>query len=234
MLNFLLNWIEVIPVALRKNKIISITGLYLFKNHPRLVYQDELGDDLSMIMLDNWYFWQERLGRMVAQGSSPWFDDIRTGDKTEEMADLFYQAALSVRDQFSASIGKDPNKWQWGKIHQMEFVNPIRREGVGKGLLGGGSHPAPGSTETLYRGLYKFSDPYNVYVPASLRMVADLGDDEKILAVLPGGVSARVFDPHFKDQVKPYMEGDKLHWWFSDAAIKAHAETTLILKSNGN
>jgi len=93
----------------------------IFREFAILVYQDELGDDLSMIMLDNWYFWQERLGRMVARGSSPWFDNIRTGDKTEE-----------------------------------------------------------------------------------------------------------------KDQIKPYMNGDKLHWWFSDDAIKAHAETTLILESKGN
>ena len=184
-----------------------------------------------MTMLDNWYFWQERLGSMVVKGSSPWFDDISTGDKTEEMGDLFYQATVTVRDHFTSTLGKNPHQWQWGKIHQMEFVSPVRREGFGKGLLGGGSHPAPGSAEVLYRGLYKFSDPFNVTVPASLRMVADLGDEEKILAVLPGGVSSRMFNPHYKDQIKPYMNGDKLYWWFSDAAIKAHAETTLVLES---
>ncbi|MBW1814979.1 MAG: penicillin acylase family protein, partial [Deltaproteobacteria bacterium] len=103
------------------------------------------------------------------------------------------------------------------------------RKGFGKGFIGAGSHPAPGSQETLYRGYYKFTKPYNVYVPASLRMVADLGDNDKILAVLPGGVSGRLFDKHMKDQVKPYMNGDKMYWWFSDSAIKEHAKHTLIL-----
>jgi penicillin amidase len=51
-----------------------------------------------------------------------------------------------------------------------------------------------------------------------------------VLAVLPGGVSGRLFDSHHKDQIAPFMEGDKVYWWLSDKAIKAHAKTTLFLK----
>ena len=111
----------------------------------------------------------------------------------------------------------------------MEFVSPLRRKGFGKGILGGGSHPAPGSGETLYRGIYNSSDPYNVTIPAALRMVADLGDKDKVLAVLPGGVSGRLFDPHNKDQIEAYMNGNKMYWWFSDNAIKEHAQHLLKL-----
>jgi penicillin amidase len=145
------------------------------------------------------------------------------------MEDLFHQAALTVKDKLGAVYGKNPIDWKWGKLHQMEFVSPIRREGFGKSLIGAGSHPAPGSQETLYRGYYKFTKPFNVYIPASLRMVADLGDNDKILAVLAGGVSGRLFDKHLKDQVKPYMNGHKVYWWFSDTAIKKHAKHTLVL-----
>lgn len=61
-------------------------------------------------------------------------------------------------------------------------------------------------------------------------MVSDLGDDEKILAVLPGGVSGRLFDPHVKDQIEPYMNGEKRYWWFSDQAIKEHGKYELVLQ----
>ena len=65
---------------------------------------------------------------------------------------------------------------------------------------------------------------------ASLRMVADLGDEDKVLAVLPGGVSGRLFDSHHKDQIEPFMKGDTLYWWFSDKAIEAHTKAILVLK----
>ncbi|MCJ7774734.1 MAG: penicillin acylase family protein, partial [Desulfobacterales bacterium] len=201
----------------------------VYREFAILTYQDELGSELTETMLSVWYFWQERLNSMILAGGSPWFDNGNTKDKKENMNDLFHQAALVVKEDLGAAYGKNPRDWKWGKAHQMEFVSPIRREGFGKGFIGAGSHPAPGSQETLYRGQYKFTKPYNVYIPASLRMVADLGDNDKILAVLPGGVSGRLFDKHMKDQVKSYMNGDKMYWWFSDTTIKKHEKHTLVL-----
>jgi penicillin amidase len=60
-------------------------------------------------------------------------------------------------------------------------------------------------------------------------MVADLGDPDKIAAVLPCGVSGRLFDPHRTDQMRRYMDGGKLYWWFSDKAIAEHAASELVL-----
>jgi penicillin amidase len=194
-----------------------------------LVFQDELGEDLARTMLDHRPFWNERLERMVLNGTSHWFDNVNTKNAKETMGDLFHQAALDVAETFGESLGKDPNKWAWGKVHQLEFVSPIRRERFGKRLVGGGSHPFRGSGETLCSGIYDFNDPFMVTIPASLRMVADLGDDEKVLAVLPGGVSGRLFYPHTKDQIKAYIDGSKVYWWLSDTAIKKHSKTTLVL-----
>jgi len=117
-------------------------------------------------------------------------------------------------------------------VHTIGFVSPIRREGLGKGLLGDGPHAFFGSGETLCRGIYEFNDPFKVTLSASLRMVADLSDDDKVLAVLPGGVSGRLFHPHNKDQIKAFLNGDKVYWWFSDKAIQEHKKSTLLLNPN--
>jgi penicillin amidase len=201
----------------------------VYRNFAPLVFQDELGGDLTNKMLNNWYFWQERLGKMVREGSSTWFDNVRTKDTEETMNMLFHQAAVDAKAQLSSRLGKNPNNWRWGRLHKLELVSPIRRKGFGKGLLGGGSHPASGSGETLYRGLYRFNDPFAVAVAAVLRMVVDLGDDEKVLAVLPGGVCGRLFHRHTKDQIRAFMDGGKVYWWFSDQAIKKHSKATLLL-----
>jgi penicillin G amidase len=195
----------------------------------RLFFEPKLGPDLTGLMLDNWYFWQERLQTMLLQESSSWFGVTEPGRVRESIDTLFLQAALAVRKEFSPSLGQDPEAWLWGKVHQLELVSPIRRKGFGKGLLGGGSLPMGGSGESLYRAVYGFNQPFGVTISASLRMVVDLADNDKILAVLPGGITARLFDPHTTDQIKPFMNGDKRYWWFSDQAIKGHAHHTLNL-----
>jgi penicillin amidase len=204
----------------------------VYREFALLAYADELGEDLARTMLDNWYFWQERLQKMVLENNSSWFDNVDTSDKTETRDDLFHQAALNAVNSLESTLGADPSKWLWGKVHVHEFVSPVRRSGPGAEWLGGGSHPAPGSGETLYRGIYEFTKPYKVKIPASMRMVADLADPDKILAVLPGGVTGRQFDPHTTDQVEPYMDGTKVYWWFSDKAIKEHTQHTLTLSPN--
>ncbi len=202
----------------------------VYREFALLVFQDELGDHLAKAMLKVWYFWQERLQQMVKEGNSPWFDNILTEDVKETRDDLFHKAGQIASANLRNSLGPDPHEWKWSKVHTIEFVSPIRREGFGKGLLGDGPHAFQGSGETLHRAIFAFNDPFKVVTSASLRMVADLSDDDKILAVLPGGVSGRIFHPHSKDQIKSFINGEKVYWWFSDKAIQEHKETILLLQ----
>jgi len=199
-------------------------------NFARMVFEDELGPEVTITMLKSWYFWQERLQRMVIGGSSSWFDDKTTKGKVETLDKLFHKAALEARAQLSARLGDDPRNWLWGEVHTLELVSPLRREGLGKELLGSGPMAMGGSGETLYRGWYGLGKPFSVTNCASLRMVADLADMDKIAAVLPGGVTGRLFSPHQKDQVDAFMDGSKMYWWFSDKAIEEHTKHTLVLK----
>ena len=201
----------------------------IYEQMALLVYQDELGEDLARTMLATWYFWQERFQKMVLSGESSWFDDVNTTEVKESLEHIIHQAALNAQTEIKENVNKDLKACLWGDVHRHEFLSPIRREGFGKGFLGGGSHPASGSGETLYRGIYDFNKPYGVKTSAALRMVADLSDDDKVAAVLPGGTTGRLFHPHTTDQVEAYMNGTKLYWWFSDQAIQDHTHSTLEL-----
>ena len=192
------------------------------------VFRDELGEETARAMLGNWYFWEERLQGLVLNGDSPWFDDQATPAK-EGRDDLFHRAAVHVMAEAKAAGDGDPAKWRWGDHHRITFVSPLRREGTGSAFLGGGAHPMDGSPETLYRAIYDPTRPYAVNVSASLRMVADFGDGDKVLAVLAGGVSGRQLTRHFRDQVEPFMNGEKRYWWFSDREIANHARTEQTL-----
>jgi penicillin amidase len=212
------------------NKVAPTIFHAVYRNFGRLVFVDELDPKLTDTMLKTWYYWQERLQKMVMAGSSPWFDNVQTKDKKETMQELFHIAALNARKMLSKDFGSDITEWQWGNAHKIQFVNPIRRKGFAKDLLGSGPHPMGGSVDTLYRGLYDFSKPFDVTISASMRMVVDFADNDKIMAVLAGGVCGRTFSDHQKDQVEPFMKGDKVYWWFSDKQINEHTRKTLKLE----
>lgn len=194
------------------------------------VFGDELGLKVTDLMLTSWYFWEERLLKMVEDNNSPWFDDTRTKDKVETRDDLFRRSAKLAQEQWRHLLGDDPTQWEWGKVHYLELVSPLRRSGWGKSLVGSGPMPMGGSGETLYRGWYAWEDPFAVTNSASLRMVADMSDPDKVTAVLPTGVWGRTFSPHIMDQTKAFMDGQKLYWWFSDKVLARHVTATLTLK----
>lgn len=190
---------------------------------------DELGPDITTAITAVPYYWSQRMHRWLLDGSSPWFDRTDT-DAVETRDDIIRAAATQAQEAIASQLGSDISAWRWGDLHQIEILNPLRRSGVGKGLLGGGSHPMSGSAHTLYRASFDPSKPgYDVVYSAALRMVVDLSDDEKVMAVLPGGVSGRVFTPNFVDQVDEYMSGEVVYWWFADELIDGHGVFELAL-----
>ncbi|NIB41712.1 penicillin acylase family protein [Pseudomaricurvus alkylphenolicus] len=195
----------------------------------KLVFEDELGEELAAQMLEIRYLWQERLEKMIMDAQSPWFDITTSRASEETLDDLLYQAAIAAKNSLQEKMGEDPMQWRWGEIHTIEFNSPLRSKGFGKSLLGAGTHPFPGSGETIHRAAFGFAQPFDTSFSASLRMIADLSDTEKVLAVIPGGTSGRLFSPHRDDQVQAFVTGEKRYWWFSDEKISQHAVSRLEL-----
>ncbi len=165
--------------------------------------QDELGEELTAEYLDNLYYWQERMENLLVAGDAGFFDDKST-PLVETRDDIVVRAAQAARESLAPRVGSDPKNWQWGQLHTVTFFHPLRREGLGAHWLGSEPLPMGGSAETLLRGWYDTKKPYPVTFMASLRFVADLGDDDKMLFVVPGGAVARIFHPHFKDQIDAF------------------------------
>ncbi len=200
----------------------------VYREFALMVFQIKLGEPIAGLMLKSWYFWQERLAEAVSKGSLSFFFGPSSENDREQLNELFHMAAHETLQTLGPVLGDDVSRWQWGKVHEMELVSPLRREGFGKNWLGA-TYPMAGSGETLYRASYDFRKPFGVNYSAALRMVADLGDPDKVLAVLPGGVCGRIFHPHTKDQLDAFMNGEKRYWWFSDKAIREHTTSTMIL-----
>ena len=200
----------------------------LYREIARATFSDELGDEVVNDMLSTWYFWQQRFDALVATPDSAWFDDVRTTGKRETLADVVRTAAPRARAQIESAQGKDPGAWAWGKAHTLRFVSPLRRSGAGQELVGGFTLQRSGSGETLNRGVYDFQKPFDVNFFASMQLVVDFGDPDKIEAVLAGGVSERHLQPHQNDQARLWAAGERRPWWFDPAKVQANAKSRVV------
>jgi len=203
---------------------------------PFVIMQDDLGDETANNYSNNWYFWQERIQHLIHQNyGAEWIDDQTTADKVENLSDMILRAARLGDEKLRLISGGNPTAVKWGDIHKIRFVSPLRRNGTGSALLGGGDYPKAGSGETLNRAGYsrtsKMRDGFDSGFAASARLVMDLSDSEKIQAVVAGGVTARQFNDNYGDQIPVWVEGKLIDWWLSKDKILEVVKTSIILSS---
>ena len=165
-----------------------------------------------------------------------WIDDQRTKDQVEDLHDMIRRAATLGAAKLQAISGDDPTTLNWGEIHKISFVSPLRPGGPGSRLLGGGVFEKEGSGETLNRAGYSrtanIEDGFDTSFVAAARLVMDLADPEKIKAVVAGGVTARQFNDHYDDQIPVWVDGELLTWWLSKDKILEQVKTKLTLTTN--
>ena len=190
-------------------------------------FVDEMGETLARDYLKSWYVWQERFDRLLATPDAEWFNDTRTPER-ETLPDIILRAAEIVRPRLAERHGEDPANWTWGSEHRIAFFSLLRPSGPERDAFGFAERPMSGSGETLMRARTSFmSEPVEFF--ASMRFVADLGDAEKVEAVLSGGAVDRQFHPHQKDQLPAWSDGELGNWWLAPRRIRANAVTRQVL-----
>ena len=200
----------------------------VFRHLATEMFADDMGEELLVDYLDQQYYWVERFLFLLEQDDSRWVDDSRTTE-VESRDGLALRSGHLALAELSAAWGDDPTAWRWGDEHTITFFHPFLPGEAAARWLGGGVQPVGGSSETLNRGMYMFSDPYKSRIVDSVRMIVDLSDNDKVIAHFPGGISERWFDHWNKNFVDSWVSGEKRYWWFSDAAIAANTDTTLTL-----
>lgn len=195
----------------------------------RSILEDKLSSELTDKLLQKRYYWMQRFDKLILSDNSFW-TNLSSTPEQETIADLILQAAGKARDRLESTMGGNPDSWRWGAFHKVSFVSPLRQSGMGAGFLGGGTHEANGSGETLNRGQYSLNQgPYRSQWFSSMRMVADLSDDKKIMASISGGNSARQFHPYFKSQLDGWLKEEWAPWWLDRESIEAHSQHKLRL-----
>ncbi|MCP4660357.1 MAG: penicillin acylase family protein [bacterium] len=167
----------------------------------------------------------------LAQPQSPWFDDTTTPE-VETRDDIVRRSLADAVAWLAERYGTDPAGWEWGTVHPMTFAHaPFGQSGIGplESIFNSDPLPLGGDTFTVNAGLYNLDDPFAVIFGVSQRLIVDLDDLSKSLAINSTGQCAHVFHRHREDQIPMWGNVEYHPVLFSREAVEAEAEATLTL-----
>jgi penicillin G amidase len=179
-----------------------------------LLLEPYLGKDTRL------YSWRSTafLQKILTERPSKW---LPAGYKTYD--DLLSAAA----DRAVARLAEISNKsriddWAWKQFDALDIVHPLGRTGLLKELLSITGKPQSGTAYSP-RAATKHHGP-------AMRFVANLGNWDDSIMLIPGGQSGQPGSSHYTDQFPYWYDGRSIYQAFSDGAEARSRKHTLTLK----
>jgi penicillin amidase len=209
----------------------SVAAAYfnvVWKNILMLTFHDQMPESVWPDGGDRWF---AVVARLLKNPDSPWWDDVKT-DARETRDDILSEALVDARDELTILQAKDPNDWNWGRLHQLELENQsLGTSGIGpvEWLFNRGPFDLAGGTAVVDANGWDASKGYDVnYVP-SMRMVVSLANFDDSRWVNLTGASGHAFDSNYSDQTGLWATGQTWSWVFTRDAVDSATDDTLIL-----
>jgi penicillin G amidase len=203
----------------------------VWRNLLQLTFDDEFGADLRASGGERWF---AVVTKLLTRPSDPWWDNKGTPGVLEGRDEILRQAMVSARVDLTQSLGKDPARWQWGRLHRLELTHtPLGGAGVPgpvRSLVNRGPYELGGGSGSVDATAWAAPDGYQVSAVPSMRMVVDLGDLDRSTWVNLTGASGHPYDAHYLDQVDRWAAGRAFAWPFSPQAVKKAAGDVLELR----
>ena len=163
---------------------------------------------------------------------SRWIDDRRTPQK-EIPVEIVHRALTGAVAQLQERLGNEPADWRWGSVHTVSFAHtPLGQSGLKplEWIFNSPTWPLGGSPFTVNENVSDPSRPYKVGFGSSQRLIVDLSDLEKTLAVNSTGASGHPFHKHRDDESALWVQVALHPLPFSREGVDKVAEETLVLK----
>lgn len=194
----------------------------------RLTFHDELPEDQWP---DGGGRWFEVVGELLDDPTDPYWNDVGTS-AVETRDDILAQAARDGRDEMTMRQGRDPENWEWGRLHALTLTEPtFGSSGIApvEYLFNRGPVDVGGGTDIVQAtGWHAPSGFETTWVP-SMRMVVDLADLDDSRWIDLTGVSGHPYHDHYGDQTDLWRSGQSLPMFSDPASIRAAGRSTLIL-----
>lgn len=172
----------------------------------RNTFADEMGDDLfhDWVILSNIPL--RVTARLLEQGTSAWFDDVRTPE-VETRDDIVRRSLREAVADLRAAWGADMKNWRWGNLHTVSLRHPFGLKKPLDRIFNIGPFPVSGASTALISFEYDLNRPFEVSVGPSFRQIFDMASGGELRSVIPSGESGQVFNPHYADQTTLWLNG---------------------------
>jgi len=191
----------------------------------RNVFADELGTDAQLVGGDR-EMWAIRC--LLDVPEHRWWDDVETGDVVEVRDDIFRRSFAEAWAAATERFGADRSCWSWGCVHTATFVSkPLGQSGIGifETLVNRGPIPVGGMTDTISNTRWNVSaGTFDVKSIPAMRMVVDLADLSRSVAIHSTGQSGHPFSVDYDDMIADWQaaRGAPMLWMreeIEDAAV---------------
>jgi len=161
-----------------------------------------------------WAATAEFVRRRLAPGGDPDAAIWCGGDCAAVAARALGQAVADL----AATLGPDPTAWRWGAVHIARFEHPLLRFVPGFGALTRLAASTGGDEWTVSRGGLAPGGWAHIH-GAGLRLVADLADPDRTLAIIATGQSGHPVSPHWGDLLAAWRDGGTVQLGRSAAVV---------------
>lgn len=199
----------------------------VYRNLLALTFHDEL--PTSEWPRDGSRWWRV-VSEILDDPASHWWDDLDTEEVNETRDDILTQALLDGRDEMIRKQDRDPAKWRWGNVHQLDLRNQTIGSGgsaIANKLLNRGGFEVGGGDSTVNATSWDAIEGYGVDWAPSMRMVVDLADFDKSRWINLSGASGHAFSDHYTDQTTLWAKGETVGFPFSREAVDTPRELVL-------
>jgi penicillin amidase len=163
--------------------------------------------------------------RMLRDPKSWWVQ--QAGGRQKVLETSLIEAVTWLR----ATLGTDPSRWQWGKIHRAPFDHAMGLQKPLDRVFGRGPVPIGGDTDTPCQTAILPQDPYdNRAWSPSFRQIIDLKDLSRSWVTTVPGQSGRLGSPHYDDLIEPWRKGELHPMLWTRAQVEKELEGRLVLE----
>ena len=204
----------------------------LFNAFWRHLLLDTFGDELP----PNWIPGGSQaftvVRQLVQDPANAWWDDLRTST-LETRDDIFETALAEAVTEVEAQLGKDPARWTWGALHTITFENEsLGRSGVApiEALFNRGPFATAGGSSIVNATSWDPVLGYAVNWVPSQRMIVDLADFDRTLAVHTTGQSGHAYHVNYIDMADAWRTIQYFRLPWTRAEVTALAAQRLVLE----
>ncbi|WP_103664022.1 penicillin acylase family protein [Gracilimonas amylolytica] len=209
---------------------LSSTAASIFDTFFLNFTENSLKDDLSEIAYENFTHHENipvRTMTSLIDSESTLFDDKAT-EKIETREDMVIKSMQDAILFLSDSLGSEPYEWRWEQLHTITFKPPFFAQAseapnapstlkmIVNNVLSKGPYEVESHGMSVNNGQYRWDQPFEMILGASIRRISDLSDMSRSKSVLPTGQSGNPLSRHFGDQTDRWLNGE-YRWLYQDS-----------------